>query len=361
MTVHFIYKSGPQVSTPHAIGRELFKRLERDFPAVMHDPSSSAEIDPAPGDILLGHPSFDSNDLFHRSLKKQGWAKTIVIHPFCPADPDSYAHLGFIVPKCDAFLAITGRVWIDRLPQTIFREWAGKIIHLDLAIERIHFPALRATEVALPGERRFLFVGNHPHYKNVPFLNRLAASLPDIEFHRAGPLKRRFRSLKQHGPMDFANETALRFAAGFDFMLTPSEKDANPTTILEAMALGLLPVAPEGSGYYAQDGVLQISGHDLTAAAETIRRLQTMSAGEIMQRRQENWQRLDDYYNWDRFYGVVKQALLDATKTDLTLSASTRARLASHYLTSPRSPYGFKRLKTNITSLLSFGKRKRRR
>jgi Glycosyltransferase len=361
MTVHLVYKSGPQVSTPHAIGRKLFERLKRDFEVVLHDPSSNEEIEPAPGDILLGHPSFDRNDFFHRALRKKGWRRTLVIHPFCPDDPDSYAHLGFVVPQCDAFLAITGRVWIDRLPQTLFREWAGKVIHLDLAVDRSNFPALRTSETAPPGKRRFLFVGNHPHYKNVGFLNRLAGRLPEVEFHRVGPFKKRFRHLKQHGPMDFSDPEALRFAAGFDFMISPSERDANPTTILEAMALGLLPVAPEGSGYYADDGVLQISGRNLSAADETIRMLQAMDVGEILKRREENWRRLDAHYNWDRFYEVVKGALLAETKEDLALSAKTRSRLALHYLTSPRSPYSFKRFRTRLNALLSFWKRKRRR
>lgn len=361
MTVHFIYKSGPEVSTPYAIGRELFRRLSRDFDTVLHDPASSADIPVKPGDILIGHPSFDSNDLFHRSLAKGGWKRSLVIHPFCPDDLDSYAHLGFVVPKCDAFIAITGKVWIDRLPQTPFREWAGKVIHLDLAIDRSHFPALRTTEVAAPGRRRFLFVGNHPHYKNVDFLNSLAKAMPDVEFHRIGPYKRRFKGLNQHGPKNFSDPQALAFAAGFDFMITPSERDANPTTILEAMALGLVPVAPEGSGYYSTDGVLPISGMDLASAIKTIRELQSMSDEEIRQRRKDNWERLDADYTWDRFYSVVRDALVSESKQDFSLSATTRARLAAHYVTSPRSPYGLKRLKTRINNFLFAWKRKRRR
>jgi glycosyltransferase involved in cell wall biosynthesis len=360
MTVHFIYKSGTPVSTPHAIGREVFKRLSRDFPAVLHDPASSGTINPAPGDILLGHPSFDRNDLFHRSVRKGGWAKTVVIHPFCPTDLNSYAHLGFAVPLCDAFLAITGRVWIDRLPETVFGQWAGELVHLDLAVDRADFPPLRSTEVAPAGTRRFLFVGNHPHYKNVPFLNKLAAQMPDVEFHRVGPFKRRFRHLKQHGPMDFGQKDALEFAASFDFMITPSEMDANPTTILEAMALGVLPVAPEGSGYYAHDGVLQISGRDLRSAEATIRLLQNLDSAEILERRRANWQRLDDHYNWDRFYEVVRETILSDNKKNFSLPPMARARLAAHYITSPRSPYGTKRIKARLSGLLGRGKQKRR-
>lgn len=344
MVVHLVYKSGPQVSTPFAIGRELAERLRHRFDVVLHDPDGGDAIVPVPGDVLLGHPSFGGRDLFSRSLDHPNWRRRIVIHPFCPDDLDNYAHLAFVVPRCDAFLAITGRVWIDRLPRTVFAAWAGKLVHLDLAVNREHFPFLRTDEVAPVGQRRFLFVGNHPAYKNVDFLDHLARSLPDVAFHRIGPFKRRFRSLKQHGPKDFADPTVAAFAAEFDFMITPSERDANPTTILEAMALGLVPVAPEGSGYYADDGVIPISGNDLAAAATTIRQLQRMPAEEIVARRRANLERLDRHYTWEHFVDVVGSAIENDRRGDFALPVATRLRCAAAYLTSKRSPYALAKL-----------------
>lgn len=344
MTIHFIYKSGDRVSTPFAIGRELACRLARDYDVKCYDPALRETIRPEPGDILIGHPGWDRRTIFQRSVREPGWARRIAIHPFCPDDLDNYAHLAFVVPRCDAFLAITGRVWIDRLPRTLFAAWAGKVTHLDRAVSRAHFPFLRADEVAPEGERRFLFVGNHPAYKNVGFLDQLAAAAPDVAFHRIGPFKRRFRHLTQHGPKDFALPEVASFAAGFDFMITPSERDANPTTILEAMALGLIPVAPEGSGYYAEDGVIPISGRDIAAAVATIRRLQAMPAEEIIARRRENLDRLDRHYTWERFAAVVVSVIEGDGRADFALPLATRLRCAAAHLTSKRSPYALRRL-----------------
>lgn len=350
MTVHLIYKSGDRVSTPFAIGRELARRLARDYDLKCHDPASRETIRPSPGDILIGHPGWDSRTIFQRSVREPGWARRIAIHPFCPADLENYAHLAFEVPLCDAFLAITGRVWIDRLPSTMFAPWAGKLVHLDLAINREHFPFLTGDRVAPVGKRRFLFVGNHPSYKNVGFLDRLAAAMPEVEFHRIGPSSRHFAHLRQHGAMDFSDKATLELATSFDFMITPSELDANPTTILEAMALGLVPVAPEGSGYYESDGVINISGNDLASAVNTIERLQVLSAPEILNIRKKNLSRLMDYYNWSRFYSQVKSVIDDNSSSDLSVGFMRKVQLMSRYLTSSRSPLKLSRLPRYLLS-----------
>jgi hypothetical protein len=55
-----------------------------------------------------------------------------------------------------------------------------------------------------------------------------------------------------------------------DFMITMGNRDANPTTILESSAMGLVAVCPVGSGYTESDGVFNISGTDFNSAIQKI-------------------------------------------------------------------------------------------
>ena len=60
------------------------------------------------------------------------------------------------------------------------------------------------------------------------------------------------------GLQDFSAGDARRAVAQFDFMITVGRRDANPTTVLEAMAWGLVPICTPQSGYQDHPGITNI-------------------------------------------------------------------------------------------------------
>lgn len=169
--------------------------------------------------------------------------------------------------------------------------------------------------------------------------------MPQVEFRRIGPPKRKFRHLKQLGEMDFGRPEAQQAVAECDFMITMGAFDANPTTLLEAMAWGLIPVAPEGSGYYESQGVINISPDDLDAACEVIQRLQDAPEAELLALQARNRQRILDYYQFDRFTDIILAELLARGHHDFRIRSPWRRwRLLSTVLRSPQSPWRWNKL-----------------
>jgi len=318
LTIHLVYPSSDVViSTPDAIGFNLKKQLNELGCCVIQYPligGVSVDFIPTKYDILLGHPRQSRHSTFAKLQQKKGWGKILVLHPFCPQDLFTYGYLYSSCLKADSFLAITGSYWDKHLPDTIFSSWAGKITQLDLAVDRQNFPRVKYN-FNPPGKRKFLFVGNHPHFKNVDFLNKLAKRCSDIEFHRIGP-PGKYPSLIQHGSFKLNDPFVVNLIKEMDFMITMGVMDANPTTVLECASMGLIAVCPEGSGYYESDGVFNISGFNLNQAVITVNELNSLPNSCLEQKRRCMDELLNKRYTWERFaLKIVEQVLVSSNNS----------------------------------------------
>ena len=88
-------------------------------------------------------------------------------------------------------------------------------------------------------------------------------------------------------------------------MITLGSADANPTTILEAMAWGLIPVCSVQSGYVGFSSILNISVDCLDDAIKTIKHLQSVPEEQLIKWQRENLAELDKHFNWERFCNQV--------------------------------------------------------
>ena len=88
-------------------------------------------------------------------------------------------------------------------------------------------------------------------------------------------------------------------------MITVGSADANPTTILEAMAWGLIPVCSVQSGYEGFSSIRYISIDCIDDSVETIKNLQSVPEEQLKKWQQENLNALDKHFNWERFCAQV--------------------------------------------------------
>jgi glycosyltransferase involved in cell wall biosynthesis len=311
LTIHLVYPHEPKARTPDSIGFNLAKELRflgYDVRAYGLYEKLLLPFSPTSNDILIGHPRWEGNNTFRRLLKKKGWGRIIVLHPFCPRDLWSYAHLYFYCIFADSFIAITGKYWKNEIINTHFSEWHNKILQLDLAIDTKFFPQVK-KKFNQAGKRKFLFVGNHPHFKNVDFLNRLAGNLKNVEFHRIGPVSRKFKNLIQHGKIELSSPDGRQIVKDMDFMITTGNRDANPTTIIELASMGLVSICPLGSGYYESDGVFNISGSNMTLAQKQINNFNFMDESALVKKREEMDRMIRTRYSWPVFSKNVIQEI----------------------------------------------------
>jgi glycosyltransferase involved in cell wall biosynthesis len=333
--VHLVYPHGDRISTPDAIGRELGLRLEAAYEVVYHDWDEREAIVPEPGDVLLGHPHPDPNTVFRLSVELDGWERRLMMLPFSHRDLQWVAFTKSIVPKCDLFLAITGPYWFRTVGESRCSHWAPKMIHLDLAIDRKNYPPLK-TSFGVPGKRRVVYIGHTVGYKNTSYLSEIAALVPEAEFAWIGNGTRTIPGLTPLGQVEFDSPAGRVVVSQFDFMLTVGTADPNPTTILEAMAWGLIPICTPTSGYEGIRGIPNVPLDDAPAAAAILRRLLHADEAELVKMQSENWQKLDEHYTWDRFAAQVVGAI-ESTDSPPLLRESLGRRLEFTFydLTSP--------------------------
>ena len=350
--VHLVYPVGNRISTPDAIGRNLKLSLEKFYEVKTYNYDQLKTIHPGNADVLIGHWHPNPFTVFRMSAHKKGWKRVLALAPFCP-DPTGW-HNAFgnkIIERCDRYLAITGNAWMKRLKDSPFQHWEPKIVHLDLAVDREDFPFIK-KHFNPTGKRRFLYIGHTAWCKNISFLEKLAEEIPEIDFAWMGGTKS-LKNINTLGIFDFSKEEAKNLVQNYDFLLTVGSADANPTTILEAMAWGLIPVCSVQSGYEGFSGIQNISIDDIKDAVVTIKNLQSVSEEQLKLWQHENLDCLDNHFNWGRFCSQVLDEIESKYSPDLAeitpnnrLFLHAAAQESPHYWARPVNLYRF--IKTNL-------------
>ncbi|MGN6370806.1 MAG: hypothetical protein ACTHN5_21335 [Phycisphaerae bacterium] len=308
MTIHLVYAKGIRTSAPHVITRELSSRLRRHHNVQVYDLAERRVIVPEPGDVLIGHPHQDPLSVLTASFAHEGWAKRIIMCPYSHGIPEICAWVDDLVCAADSFLAITGNHWFETMDQSLFSHWKYKTRQLDLAVDPQHFPPLK-TRWNPPGKRRFLYIGYSAPAKGTDYLAALADAAPQVHFGWIGGGTMTTDRIEILGPCDFNLPDARALVAEYDFLITTGRSDANPTTILEALAWGLLPVCTPQSGYRGQPWLVNIPLDDLPAATRILHDLNAAPEDELQHRVTLGRQELQRHFTWQRFAADVMTAI----------------------------------------------------
>ena len=350
--VHLVYPVGNKISTPDTIGRHLHLALEKHYQVTTYNYDEIKIIQPGNSDILIGHWHPNPLTIFRMSAQKKGWKRVLALAPFCPHPTGWHNAFGNkIIKNCDRFLAITGNAWMNRLKDSPFHHWEPKIVHLDLAVDRVDFPFIKKN-FNPAGKRRFLYIGHTAWCKNISFLENLAKELPETDFAWMGG-NQSLKKIKGLGKFDFSEQEAKNLIQDYDFFLTVGTADANPTTILEAMAWGLIPVCSVQSGYEGFSGIQNISIDLIEDAVATIKNLQSVPEEQLRLWQHENLECLDGHFNWERFCSQVLDEIESKYSPDLAeitpnkhFFLNAAAQEAPNYWGRPVNLYRF--IKTNL-------------
>ena len=355
--IHLIYPVGNKISTPDTIGRHLKQNLEKFYEVKVYPFDAFCIIKPGKADVLLGHWHQNPLTTFRMSARQKGWKRILPMAPFCP-DPTGW-HNAFArttIKYANRYLAITGNAWMNRLKDSPFKHWEPKLIHLDLAIDRNEFPLIK-KDYNPPGKRKLIYIGHTAWCKNTEFLEILAQKLPHLHFSWAGS-GRKLRNVAKLGEIDFSEKCSHNLLNEYDFLIMPSSSDANPTTILEAMAWGIIPISSTQSGYEGFNSIPNISIENLEETISKIENLQFIEEKKLIKWRDENLLLLKNHFNWDRF---CKQVLDEIENQDSPLLKKTSNESISFLIEAEKkSPYYwvkpinlFLYLKTNLKNLLN--------
>ena len=312
MRVHLVYPHGPSIGCPDAIGRNVTDYLRKWGHEVrQYTYDDYRAIKPGDDDALIGHPHTNPFTIFRRSSRRAGWRRIVAMFPFAHGLTWQMAFEEGSAQRADHVLAITGRHWIRTAPESIFSHWVPKLEHLDLAIDRRDFPVIK-SRWGEAQKRRFVYIGNTLPPKNPEYLSQIALAMPEVEFAWIGGGKRPgevIAGVKTLGHQNFATPAGKETVGRYDFLLTVGRSDANPTTVLEAMAWGLIPVCTPQSGYEDYASIPNVPLDDVAGAVKVLRGLMEAPSTALDEMREANWRMLDEYFTWERFAGQVRNAL----------------------------------------------------
>jgi glycosyltransferase involved in cell wall biosynthesis len=260
--------------------------------------------------------------------------------PYHHGNNGAVAFADSFLDRCDQFLAITGNYWYDSTAASLYSHWLPKMVHLDLAVDRRDFPPVK-TNFNPPGRRRFVFVGSGGWTKNPAYLSAIAKAMPESSIGWIGTNRQNaIPGVTALGYQDFTTACARRMISSFDFMITVSAADANPATILEAMAWGLIPISTPQSGYVGYPGIVNVPLDDVEVSVGILRALQAVPSLALEEMQELNWRALDEHFNWDRFAQQVIDSIESEACSQIGNVPALR-RLRIRYLAVKRDVLGF--------------------
>lgn len=332
MVIHLIYPHKNKISAPNVIGHKLGNYLKRDFEVRHYNYDSVTKIVPEHGDVLIGHPHPLPYTIFRRSLNSEKWSRKIIMQPF-NYDLRQNGYIDEIIDQCDIFLAITGNYWFENIGESVFKRWSPKVKQLNLAVDQLNFPKI-VNNFNPKGLRRFIYIGNDHPGKNIQFLSQIASE-SNIEITWAGKGVK-INGLNNIGFLDFTQQNSREIISSHDFLITVGEFDANPTTILEALSWGLIPVCTKQSGYYNIPGIINIELNNIDSALKMINHLQNLDDEKLFLIQKLGRELLNKKFGWERLGDDVTKAILSNESPEL-----------SKYPIAPRAPH----IHSNITML----------
>ena len=107
------------------------------------------------------------------------------------------------------------------------------------------------------------------------------------------------------GPAELKQSFVAKLAQHFDFFVNTSVSDANPTTILEAMAWGFPVACTPQSGYYNMPNLVALSTTDIEHNIRVLNMLQYAPESELKRISQANTALVLSYYTWSRFCETI--------------------------------------------------------
>jgi glycosyltransferase involved in cell wall biosynthesis len=169
-----------------------------------------------------------------------------------------------------------------------------------MAIDPVAYPYVKGEFTT---RRQLLYLGSATPNKNLPFLVAIMKAMPDITLHWYGGESRhqlaRLRNVRTTGWVTLDRARAEEIARNCDIMVSTSDSDANPATLLEAMAWGLVTACTKESGYYNDPLFTELPLNNVPLAVQALRGL--LAAPDLKERSLAGRREIETKYTWDIF------------------------------------------------------------
>lgn len=294
-------------NAPYSITSHVYRALQTRATTRLYQFDEAVRIEGGPEDILIGHPCIGQEDtVWNRACREGQFAARLALVPVHFGRAEFLAPFDPYLDRIDQLLGITGSYWYDHWEQGPFAHWKPKLTHVDMAIDMARYPRVK-TRFNPPGKRKFLFIGNSMPYKGAHLLSVLFGRAKHQECVWIG--SGGYPNLTRRPYATLTPEYMARVAEECDFFITLGDSDANPTTILEAMAWGFPVCCTPQSGYYGRTEINSMSTADMGHNLAVLDRLQHAPEETLLAQADAARRLVETHYTWDRFTGTVISGL----------------------------------------------------
>jgi len=303
--------------SPFENTKHIFQGLSSLVPTLLYDLREQVRCKFASDDVFLGHPSFPyqpgKKGVTELSLEQSSRPKVFaLISPLhCNVDIQTnhinrpyLEAVGRLLERSDVLFAIMGQYWWDQWPNSPFAHWLPKMVRLDMAIDTNLFPRVK-KKFNLPGKRSYLYIGQNDPMKGTDLLSRLACAMPESRFGWIGYGKDIKGVTRVSQSRSLTPEFMTKMAIDFDFFISPSLADPNPTTILESMAWGFPVVCTPQSGYYENSYRKNIYRDKFEYSLDMLRWLQKADEKVLMKMSDESRRVVESEYTWELLIDTI--------------------------------------------------------
>jgi len=298
------------VRAPLSITYQIARHFSSRFRIKLYDLRERCAIKPDKGDILLGHMWPDQQSAMWRALDAVNFSKRYLIAPY-NHDAHQILWTREAIEKCDKFFAICGDYWMDTFSRSPLHGFAGKIVHLNMALDASDYPFLKRN-FSPPGRRKFFYIGRYGRFgdeKGICLLEQLAERIPGFVggYICDGGDIRGWEKISM--PTRLTPEFVAKIAETYDCFINMSRADAQATTVLEAMSWGF-PVACTRESGYTDDTVFSLDLENERNNVETIDRIQSLGDKELMEISVSNRKTVETKYSWERFLSTLEKYIV---------------------------------------------------
>jgi len=304
------------LSSPTSITHAIVEALHTTHRIQLYDHTSTGAISLGPRDLFLGHPMPDDatkdparyhwrqasvTQTTNMTLRKYpNDPRIVMVSPFVGATETHGRHwINSLADICRNWIVICGDVWRDTIAATRARHPNCTLHPVNMFVYPDHYPFVK-TDFAPPGRRRFLYIGRVSGEKNTNLISALAARIPGFScgvITNEGDIEGCHRvSAERHLTPEYARASL----AEYDFFISPSEEDAQATTVLEAMAWGLGIAATRESGY-DHPSIFALRPHDLSFNLQVYEQLQQVPSWQLAEFQQANRALVETKYSVTTF------------------------------------------------------------
>jgi len=305
------------IRSPYENTKHIFQGFSSLMPTVLYDLREQVRCQFSSDDVFLGHPSFpyqpERKGVTELSIEQSRRPRVFALISPLHCDVNirtkhinkSYLEaVGRLLERADVLFAIMGQYWWDRWPSSPFAHWLPKMVRLDMAVDASLFPRIK-KKFKPPGKRGYLYIGRNGPMKGTDFLSRLACAMPESRFGWIGCGEEIKGIPRVSQSRLLTPEFMAKVAADFDFFISPSLADPNPTTILESMAWGFPVICTPQSGYYETSYMKNIYHDDFDRSIDVLRKLQFADENELQLMADEARIIVEKEYTWDKFTTTI--------------------------------------------------------